>query len=126
MVNDKENEEKLRIAFTITVDTKHGTTTGVSAQDRTTTILVLASRDSKAEDFIRPGHIVPLRYRVGGVLKRRGHTEASVDLVILVGLNPVAVICEIVADDVSMARLPQLLEFAEEHNFKIISIAELI
>ncbi|KAF5201594.1 3,4-dihydroxy-2-butanone 4-phosphate synthase [Thalictrum thalictroides] len=65
MVNDKENEEKLRIAFTITVDAKHGTTTGVSAQDRTATILVLASRDLKAEDFIRPGHIVPLRYRVG-------------------------------------------------------------
>ncbi|KAF9592791.1 hypothetical protein IFM89_017361, partial [Coptis chinensis] len=126
MVNDKDNEEKLRTAFTITVDAKHGTTTGVSTQDRTTTILALASKDSKAEDFNRQGHIFPLMYREGVVLTRPGYTKASVDLALLAGLDLVAVICEIVDDDGSMARLPKLLEFAKKHGLKIISIAELI
>ncbi|KAI4375602.1 hypothetical protein MLD38_013454 [Melastoma candidum] len=126
MVNQKENEEKLKTAFTVTVDAKNGTTTGVSARDRATTILALASRDSKPEDFNRPGHIFPLKYREGGVLKRAGHTEASVDLAVLAGLSPAAVLCEILDDDGSMARLPRLLEFAEKENLKIISIADLI
>ncbi|GMJ03465.1 Arabidopsis thaliana riboflavin A1, riboflavin A1, RED FLUORESCENT IN DARKNESS 1 [Hibiscus trionum] len=126
MVNQRENEEKLRTAFTVTVDAKHGTTTGVSAHDRATTILALASKDSKPEDFNRPGHIFPLKYREGGVLKRAGHTEASVDLAVLAGLDPVAVLCEVVDDDGSMARLPKLREFAERENLKIISIADLI
>ncbi|XP_010484205.1 PREDICTED: bifunctional riboflavin biosynthesis protein RIBA 1, chloroplastic [Camelina sativa] len=126
MVNQKENEEKLSTAFTVTVDAKHGTTTGVSARDRATTILSLASRDSKPEDFNRPGHIFPLKYREGGVLKRAGHTEASVDLTVLAGLDPVGVLCEIVDDDGSMARLPKLREFAAENNLKIVSIADLI
>ncbi|XP_017634114.1 bifunctional riboflavin biosynthesis protein RIBA 1, chloroplastic-like isoform X2 [Gossypium arboreum] len=126
MVNQRENEEKLRTAFTVTVDAKHGTTTGVSAHDRATTVLALASRESKPEDFNRPGHIFPLKYREGGVLKRAGHTEASIDLAVLAGLDPVAVLCEVVDDDGSMARLPKLRQFAERENLKIISIADLI
>ncbi|KAJ9159145.1 hypothetical protein P3X46_024670 [Hevea brasiliensis] len=126
MVTQNENDEKLRTAFTVTVDAKHGTTTGVSACDRATTVLALASRDSKPEDFNRPGHIFPLRYRDGGVLKRAGHTEASVDLAVLAGLDPVAALCEIVDDDGSMARLPKLRQFAQQENLKIISIADLI
>lgn len=126
MVPSKDNEEKLCTAFTVTVDAKHGTTTGVSACDRAITVRALASRDSKPEDFNRPGHIFPLKYREGGVLKRAGHTEASVDLALLAGLDPAAVICEIVDDDGSMARLPRLREFAEKENLKIISIADLI
>ncbi|WCJ31938.1 Riboflavin biosynthesis protein RibBA [Euphorbia peplus] len=126
MVTLKENEEKLCTAFTVSVDAKHGTTTGVSARDRATTILALASRDSKPQDFNRPGHIFPLRYREGGVLKRAGHTEASVDLTMLAGFDPVAVLCEIVDNDGSMARLPRLREFAQAENLKIISIADLI
>ncbi|XP_009785972.1 bifunctional riboflavin biosynthesis protein RIBA 1, chloroplastic-like [Nicotiana sylvestris] len=126
MVNDKKNEEKLCTAFTVSVDAKHGTTTGVSAQDRATTVLALASGDSKPEDFNRPGHIFPLKYRPGGVLKRAGHTEASVDLAMLAGLDPVGVICEIVDEDGSMARLPKLRQFAKEHNLKVISVADLI
>uniref|UniRef100_M1AXX9 GTP cyclohydrolase II n=1 Tax=Solanum tuberosum TaxID=4113 RepID=M1AXX9_SOLTU len=107
-------------------DAKHGTTTGVSAHDRATTVMALASGDSKPEDFNRPGHIFPLKYREGGVLKRAGHTEASVDLAVLAGLDPVGVICEVVDDDGSMARLPMLRKFAKEHNLKIISVADLI
>ncbi|KDO49692.1 hypothetical protein CISIN_1g008469mg [Citrus sinensis] len=126
MVAQKENDEKLCTAFTVTVDAKHGTTTGVSARDRATTVLTLASRDSKPGDFNRPGHIFPLKYREGGVLKRAGHTEASVDLAVLAGFDPAAVLCEVVDDDGSMARLPKLREFAKRENLKIISIADLI
>ncbi|OAY45147.1 bifunctional riboflavin biosynthesis protein RIBA 1, chloroplastic isoform X2 [Manihot esculenta] len=126
MVTQNANDEKLCTAFTVTVDAKHGTTTGVSAHDRATTVLALANRDSKPEDFNRPGHIFPLRYREGGVLKRAGHTEASVDLAVLAGLEPVGVLCEIVDDDGSMARLPKLRQFAQQENLKIISIADLI
>ncbi|KDP29730.1 hypothetical protein JCGZ_18665 [Jatropha curcas] len=126
MVTQKENEEKLCTAFTVSVDAKHGTTTGVSAHDRATTVLALASKNSKPEDFNRPGHIFPLKYREGGVLKRAGHTEASVDLAMLAGLEPAAVLCEIVDDDGSMARLPRLRQFAQAENLKIISIADLI
>ncbi|KAL2931144.1 Bifunctional riboflavin biosynthesis protein RIBA 1 chloroplastic [Bienertia sinuspersici] len=92
----------------------------VSAKDHAITVKALASGDSNPEDFNRPGHIFPLKYREGGVLKRAGHTEASVDLAMLAGLNPVAVICEIVDDDGSMARLPRLQEFAKKENLKII------
>ncbi|XP_050206052.1 bifunctional riboflavin biosynthesis protein RIBA 1, chloroplastic-like [Mercurialis annua] len=126
MVTHKENEEKLCTAFTVSVDAKHGTTTGVSARDRATTVLALASAESKPQDFNRPGHIFPLKYREGGVLKRAGHTEASVDLAMLAGLEPVAVLCEIVDDDGSMARLPRLRQFSQAENLKIVSIADLI
>lgn len=127
MVTTKENEEKLCTAFTISVDAKEGTTTGVSAKDRAKTVLALSSPSSKPEDFNRPGHIFPLKYREGGVLKRAGHTEASVDLAMLAGLPPVAVLCEVVDnDDGSMARLPKLRELAKKENLKIVSIADLI
>ncbi|KAJ6917021.1 bifunctional riboflavin biosynthesis protein RIBA 1 [Populus alba x Populus x berolinensis] len=126
MVTHKENEEKLCTAFTVSVDAKCGTTTGVSARDRAITAMALASKDSIPEDFNRPGHIFPLKYREGGVLKRAGHTEASVDLAMLAGLEPVAVLCEIVDDDGSMARLPRLRQFAQAENLKIISITDLI
>lgn len=86
----------------------------------------LASKVSKPEDFNRPGHIFPLKYREGGVLKRAGHTEAAVDLAMLAGLDPVGVLCEIVDDDGSMARLPKLREFAQQENLKVVSIADLI
>ncbi|CAL0309488.1 unnamed protein product [Lupinus luteus] len=119
MVNSKDNKEKLDVAFTITVDAKDGTSTGVSAQDRETTILALASNDSTPTDFNKPGHIFPLKYTEGGVLKRNGHTEASLDLVVLAGLDPAAVLCEIVDDDGSMARLPKPRHFAKYHNLKI-------
>lgn len=98
----------------------------MSARDRATTILALASKESKPEDFNRPGHIFPLKYREGGVLKRAGHTEASADLAMLAGFDPVAILCEVVDDDGSMARLPKLREFAQKENLKIISIADLI
>ncbi|KAF3788461.1 Bifunctional riboflavin biosynthesis protein [Nymphaea thermarum] len=126
MVSRDENEEKLSTAFTVSVDAKVGTTTGVSATDRANTILALASPDSRPEDFNRPGHIFPLKYREGGVLKRAGHTEASVDLAVLAGLDPLGVLCEIVDDDGSMARLPKLREFARQENLKVISIADLV
>ncbi|MQM01338.1 hypothetical protein Taro_034094 [Colocasia esculenta] len=127
MVSKEENEEKLYTAFTVSVDVKHGTTTGVSAKDRAKTILALASPASKAEDFNRPGHIFPIKYRKGGILRRAGHTEASVDLLVLAGLPPVSVLCEIVdKDDGSMAQLPKLRELAQRQDLKIVSIADLI
>jgi 3,4-dihydroxy 2-butanone 4-phosphate synthase/GTP cyclohydrolase II len=98
----------------------------VSAKDRAKTVMTLASPDSKPQDFNRPGHIFPLKYREGGVLKRAGHTEASVGLAMLAGLPPVGVLCEIVDEDGSMARLPKLRVFAERENLKIVSIADLI
>ncbi|KAK4366996.1 hypothetical protein RND71_014876 [Anisodus tanguticus] len=119
MVPPKENEEKLSTAFTVSVDGKYGTTTGISARDRAKTVLALASGDSKPEDFNRPGH-----YREGGVLKRAGHTEASVDLAALARLDPFAVLCEIVDDDGSMARLPRLRQFVQAENLKIGDIGD--
>lgn len=108
-------------------DAKEGTTTGASARDRAKTVLKLSSPDSKPEDFDRPGHVFPLKYREGGVLKRAGHAEASVDLAVLAGLPPVGVLCEIVdEDDGSMARLPKLREFAKKEDLKMITIADLV
>jgi 3,4-dihydroxy 2-butanone 4-phosphate synthase / GTP cyclohydrolase II len=121
------NTEAQRTAFTVSVDYRHGTTTGISAQDRATTVRALVEPATTANDLNRPGHIFPLRYRAGGVLKRAGHTEASVDLCRLAGKEPVAVLCEIVTQDkAAMARLPELVAFAREHDLPIISIAELI
>jgi 3,4-dihydroxy 2-butanone 4-phosphate synthase/GTP cyclohydrolase II len=110
----------------VSVDAKQGTTTGISAHDRAQTIKVLLDRNTKAEDLIKPGHIFPLRAKDGGVLVRAGHTEAAVDLARLGGLYPVSVICEIMNDDGTMARTPQLIEFAKRHNLKICSIKDLI
>ncbi len=112
--------------FTVSVDARYGITTGISAHDRALTIQLLANPDTGPRDFVQPGHVFPLRAKPGGVLRRAGHTEAGVDLARLAGLYPAAVICEIMNDDGTMARLPQLQEFAKRHNLKLISIADLI
>jgi 3,4-dihydroxy 2-butanone 4-phosphate synthase/GTP cyclohydrolase II len=122
----QHNTEKHRTAFTVSVDAAQGTTTGISASDRATTIRTLIDPETKPSDLLRPGHIFPLRYREGGVLKRAGHTEAGIDLARLAGCYPAAVLCEVVNPDGSMARLPQLEAFAAEHHLKLISIADLI
>jgi len=121
------NTEAQRTAFTVTVDYRHGTTTGISASDRAATVRALIDPATRASDLNRPGHIFPLRYRAGGVLKRAGHTEATVDLCRLAGKYPSGVLCEIVtADKSDMARLPELERFAAEHELPIVSIADLI
>ncbi len=120
-----DNTDNLGTAFTVSVDYTT-TTTGISAHERAATVKALIDPASKPVDFRRPGHIFPLRYKEGGVLRRTGHTEGSIDLVRLAGLYPAAVICEIMNDDGTMARLPQLFEFAAKHNIKIVSIADLI
>jgi 3,4-dihydroxy 2-butanone 4-phosphate synthase/GTP cyclohydrolase II len=121
------NTEAQRTAFTVSVDYRHGTTTGISASDRAATIRALIDPATRPGDLARPGHIFPLRYRPGGVLKRAGHTEATVDLCRLAGKSPSGVLCEIVtADKSDMARLPELERFAEAHGLPIVSIADLI
>ncbi|HUG75147.1 MAG TPA: bifunctional 3,4-dihydroxy-2-butanone-4-phosphate synthase/GTP cyclohydrolase II [Acidimicrobiia bacterium] len=121
-----ENTDSHRTAFTVSVDASDGTTTGISAGDRAATIQALIDPATAPADLARPGHIFPLRYQEGGVLRRAGHTEASVDLARLAGRYPAGVLCEIVSQDGSMARLPELLAFAEEHGVVIITIADLI
>ena len=118
--------DKNQTAFTVSVDYKQNTTTGISAQDRAATIQALVDPAARPEDFTRPGHLFPLRYYPGGVLVRAGHTEAIVDLCNLAGLYPAGIVCEIMAEDGSMSRLPVLEEFAEEHGLKILSIAQVI
>ena len=120
------NTASLSTAFTVSVDSLIGATTGISASDRSNTIRALVDDETKPEDLGRPGHIFPLRYVDGGVLKRTGQTEASIDLCRLGGLREAAVICEIMADDGHMARMPQLEEFAQQHNVKIVSVEDLI
>jgi 3,4-dihydroxy 2-butanone 4-phosphate synthase/GTP cyclohydrolase II len=124
MVHD--NTESHRTAFTVSVDYRHGTTTGISAADRATTIQALIDPATKPKDLARPGHIFPLQYREGGVLKRAGHTEAAVDLARMAGLEPAGVLCEIVNEDGTMARVPDLERFCAEHGLLMISIADLI
>ena len=120
------NDAPMGTAFTVTIDYKEGLTTGISAKERAATCHALANRNVVADDFVRPGHIFPLVAKSGGVLMRSGHTEAAVDLVKLAGLHPAGVICELVNDDGSVKRGPQVLAFAREHGFKIISVADLI
>ena len=121
-----ENTESHRTAFTVTVDLIEGCSTGISAADRTRTVLAMADSERTAGEFARPGHIFPLRARPGGVLKRAGHTEAGVDLCKMTGRAPVGVLCEIVNDDGTMKRLGDCRTFADEHGLKLISIADLI
>ncbi len=121
-----DNTDHRHTAFTVSVDARRGVSTGISAADRATTIRAIVDPDTVPHDLSRPGHIFPLRYREGGVLKRAGHTEASVDLARLAGLYPAGVLCETVNDDGTMARLPDLVRFGAEHGLKIISIADLI
>ncbi|NLU70693.1 bifunctional 3,4-dihydroxy-2-butanone-4-phosphate synthase/GTP cyclohydrolase II [Streptomyces sp. HNM0574] len=124
----QDNTEAMSTAFTVSVDAgpEHGVTTGISAADRATTIQLLAEGGSVPEDFVRPGHVFPLRARPGGVLVRAGHTEAGVDLARLAGLRPAAAIVEIAGEDGTMLRLPELLPFARKHGLAIISIEDLI
>ena len=122
-----ENSQEVRdAAFTVSVDAKRGVTTGVSAADRARTIHTLINPKTRGEDLARPGHIFPLRYRDGGVLVRAGHTEAAVDLAKMAGLYPAGVICEIMNEDGTMARMPELKRFASKHHLKMITIADLI
>lgn len=120
------NRDPMRTAFTVTVDYRGGLTTGISAEERANTIQALANDNCSAADFLRPGHIFPLIAREGGVLIRSGHTEAAVDLARLAGLEPAGVLAEVVNDDGTVKRLPQLLAFAAEHGLKIVSIEDLI
>ena len=116
----------LATAFTLSIEARHGVTTGISAADRSRTIQVAIAADARPEDVVTPGHIFPLKAREGGVLVRTGQTEGSVDLAALAGLNPAGVICEIMNDDGTMARLPDLQRFATEHGLQILTIADLI
>ncbi len=120
------NTDPHQTAFTVSVDAKEGTTTGISAADRAKTARLLATPGAKPQDFRRPGHIFPLVARRGGVLRRAGHTEAAVDLARLAGLFPAGVICEIMKDDGTMARMPDLVEFAKRFELKIVTIADII
>jgi len=122
----ENGSEKNQTAFTVSIDYNVDTTTGISAGDRSATILAMLDPATKPDEFTRPGHIFPLRYHPGGVLARAGHTEAAVDLCEMVGMYPAGVICEVMAEDGTMSRLPQLEEFAEEHGLKILSIAQII
>lgn len=122
----QQNRESHRTDFQVSVDAARGISTGISAADRAKTIQIMSAPVAVPEDLVQPGHIFPLRAKSGGVLQRAGHTEATVDLVRLAGLRPIGVLCEILNDDGTMARLPQLLKFAKKHKLKICSIAALI
>ncbi|RLL47363.1 3,4-dihydroxy-2-butanone-4-phosphate synthase [Acinetobacter cumulans] len=122
----QNNSSQFKTAFTVTIEAAQGVTTGVSAQDRTTTIHVAIKTGAVASDLNRPGHVFPLRARDGGVLSRRGHTEASIDLARLAGLQPAGVLCEVTNPDGSMASGKQVLDYANEHKLTLINIEELV
>ncbi len=122
----QQNREVQRTDFTVSVDAAEGISTGISAHDRTHTIKLIADPSTRAEQLVQPGHVFPLRSRVGGVLERAGHTEAAVDLALLAGLRPSGVLCELVNDDGTVQRLPELIEFKKRFGLKMISIAQLI
>ena len=122
----KQNREVFRTDFQVSVDAAHGIGSGISAADRAKTIAVMASPTAVPDDLVQPGHVFPLRAKPGGVLQRAGHTEAAVDLVTLAGARPIGVICEIMNDDGTMARLPALQKFAKKHRLKLCTIADLI
>ncbi|RJP68483.1 MAG: bifunctional 3,4-dihydroxy-2-butanone-4-phosphate synthase/GTP cyclohydrolase II [Candidatus Abyssobacteria bacterium SURF_17] len=121
-----ENSARFETAFTVSIEAKRNVTTGISAADRATTVLTAVNPDTKPEDLARPGHVFPLRARNGGVLVRTGQTEGSVDLARLAGLYPAGVICEVMKDDGTMARVPDLIEFSKQHGIKMCSIEDLI
>src|SRR5499425_3627938 len=122
----RRNRETFKTDFQISVDAAHGITTGISAGDRAETIRIMADPTAVPEDLVQPGHVFPLRAKPGGVLQRAGHTEAAVDLVRLAGCRPIAVICEIMSDDGTMARLPELPKFAKRSKLNLASIEALI
>lgn len=113
-------------AFCVSIEAAHGCTTGVSAKDRVTTIKAAANPNGKPEDLLRPGHVYPLRARPNGVLERRGHTEATVDLMRIAGLNPCGVLCELMNEDGTMAKLPQVCDFANLHGLCVITVEDLV
>ena len=121
-----KNESPLQTPFTVTIEARHGVTTGVSAHDRAHTIQVAVDPESGPGDLVQPGHVNPLKAKAGGVLERTGHTEASIDLARLAGLRPAGVICEIMNDDGSMARVPDLAEYCRVHGLKMVTIKDLI
>jgi 3,4-dihydroxy 2-butanone 4-phosphate synthase/GTP cyclohydrolase II len=121
-----DNTSPFNTAFTVSIEARHGVSTGISAADRARTVVTAVAEDAKAEDLVQPGHIFPLRARRGGVLFRTGQTEGSVDLARLAGLRPAAVICEVMNDDGSMARMPGLEKFADKHSLKIATVADII
>ncbi|KAB7664440.1 3,4-dihydroxy-2-butanone-4-phosphate synthase [Plesiomonas shigelloides] len=121
-VNSSQNQT----AFTVTIEAAHGVTTGVSAQDRVTTIRAAIADDARPSDIHRPGHVFPLRAQDGGVLARRGHTEATIDLMRLAGFKPYGVLCELTNDDGSMARTPEVIEFAHQHQMPVLTIEDLV
>src|SRR4026207_502910 len=121
-----QNRELYKTDFTVSVDAARGVTTGISAYDRATTILAIANPKSSPDDLSQPGHVFPLRAKAGGVLRRAGHTEAAVDLAGMAGLQPAGVLCEILHDDGTMARLPELMEFRKKHGLRICTIQSLI
>lgn len=120
------NTSSMGTGFTVSIEAKEGVTTGVSAADRVTTVKVATADGAKASDLARPGHIFPLRARAGGVLERRGHTEGTVDLMRLAGLKPAGVLCEVTNPDGSMARLPELIDYANKHDLVVISIEDIV
>lgn len=122
----RDNKSPYNTAFTTSIEAAEGVTTGISAQDRSRTIQVAVARDARPEDIVQPGHIFPITAKEGGVLVRAGHTEAGCDLARMAGFEPASVICEVLKDDGSMARLPDLIEFGREHGMKIGTIADLI
>ena len=124
--DERTQWHRLRHQFTVSIEAAEGVTTGISAADRARTVAVAIGKDSRPSDIVQPGHIFPIKARRGGVLMRAGHTEAGCDLAEMAGLEPASVICEIMKDDGTMARLPDLFEFAKTHNLKIGTIADLI
>ena len=122
----ESNSSQFQTAFTVTIEAARGVTTGVSAQDRLTTIRAAIADHAQPQDLHRPGHVFPLRARDGGVLVRRGHTEATVDLMRLAGLRPYGVLCELTNDDGSMSRLPEVVAFAQQHQMVVLSIEDLV
>ncbi len=124
MVSD--NSCKNKTAFTVSIEAKEGVTTGVSAADRVTTVKVATAKDSKPEDLARPGHIFPLRAQEGGVMTRRGHTEGTVDLMQLAGLEPAGILCELTNIDGTMARLPEVVKFADQQKMVVLTIEDIV
>ncbi len=124
MVTD--NNSRNQTAFTISIEARDGVSTGVSAADRVTTVKTAAALDAKPEDLCHPGHVFPLRAQPGGVLTRRGHTEGTVDLMQLAGLQPAGVLCELTNEDGTMSRLPEIIDFANRHNMIVLSIEDIV
>ncbi|EGY29028.1 3,4-dihydroxy-2-butanone 4-phosphate synthase [Candidatus Regiella insecticola 5.15] len=121
-----QNSSQFQTAFTVTIEAANGVTTGVSAADRLKTIQDAIADNAKPDDLNRPGHVFPLRAEAGGVIKRRGHTEAAIDLAQLAGLKPFGVLCELTNDDGSMARMPEVIQFAKQHNMPVLTIEDLV